>query len=459
MPKAKQPKSTLKELIKNNEVAKDELEQLLAKVQADERIMIEKEQSSNQPFNAKDSHYNFYESLRSKVSTIDKSYVYGVKGVVTEQKLKESQDKLIEIPIDKVDVDINQYPELKGLLESISDYVTNPDSTTSLKAGVPLRKRQTEGELRLVQLIVNSRYNADPYCRSAVDTLGRYISGNGLRVSCQYPEIRDVIEDFTKQTKFLDNFTDFVKTSFKDGEVGFEIQCELKKRTKQINWSAFKIFSEEIRGREFNLENPGQKYTFLKQAVLVAPGEAYIKGKWIAEINYFTQFNTRGTLVTFAGMQSGKHDNLNDNHVVAWFQHGDKREMLGRVPLEPVIRDFRLYEDFRINRAILNYERSKVLYIKTEKAQINRRTSGASATTRKSAAPAGGVMLTLGPNESITMNTASLQAQDADSDGLLFQYAAGTGLSMPVYILGVRADQQNYGAIKNTDSPFNQMIL
>ena len=57
------------------------------------------------------------------------------------------------------------------------------------------------------------------------------------------------------------------------------------------------------------------------------------------------------------------------------------------------------------------------------------------------------------------MVTASLNAADADVDGLLFLYSMSAGLNIPIYILGMRADQQNYSAIKNTDSPFNQMIL
>jgi hypothetical protein len=179
--------------------------------------------------------------------------------------------------------------------------------------------------------------------------------------------------------------------------------------------------------------------------------------RWIPNIDYFNQFDDKGHLVKFDGMKSAHHKDMKVKEVMLWTQLGDQRELHGRIPLEPILRDLRLLEDFRISRAVMNYERSKVLYVKTSPNGMGNKAD--KDTAKKSSSPKGGTQLTLRPGETYKMETASLNASDADTDGLLFLYAAGTGMSMPVYVLGVRADQQNYSAVKNTDSPFNQMIV
>jgi hypothetical protein len=177
---------------------------------------------------------------------------------------------------------------------------------------------------------------------------------------------------------------------------------------------------------------------------------------WIADVDYWYDINTRGNLVSSFGFKSSKPGITKDS-VLVWHQMGDKRELRARCILEPALRDLRLYEDFRINRAIMNYERSKVLYVKKQKQiAINRK--GSNLEIKKSSAPKGGTQLTLGPNEDFEMKTASLQAADADSDGLLFLFAASAATSLPINLLAMRTDKISGSNESNSDSPFHQMI-
>lgn len=441
-------KVTLKEVTKKHPEVLDEIDELLSSVATTERVnmratMDKIEDPAFSSMVASDRHYAVYETLRTPTNVkIDSGYIFGWKS----EDIKEISRY----------IPLQEQTHLRQLYESVVG--TDPlSSVTSAQAGIPLKKRQTESELRLIQLIVNSRYNVDPYCRNIVDNLTRYVIGQDFKFSVQAIEIEEVLEDFANQVDFGELIKDYFKTSMKDGEVGLALKSRVRKGAKKVDWIATKTFSEEVRAIEFNLEDGSKKYSYHKKFAVIDQNNVKTVDRWIADIDYFYQFSTRGNVLAFDGKKSENHGKLTEDEVMAWFQHGDGREVRGRVPLEPVLRDLRLFEDFRINRAILNYERSKVLYIKKLKAQIGRLNS--SSEVRKSSSPKGGVQLTLGPMEEYEMKTANLHAADADNDGLLFLYAISTGISIPIYILGMRADQQNYSAIKNTDSPFIQMIL
>jgi len=443
LPIKKNGSTTLKEVAKIHPEILDEVDHMIAAAAVEERRMTKEEfkQEFGSDFVGRfiDPHYSVYEGISTPSNvTFDQRYVYGYKNkaVVTENL------------------------ELKRTYESFSGNDATTYGTT--QGGTVLKKRQSEGELRIIQLIVNSRWGTDPYCRNAIDNYTRYICGNGIRLMIQNLDVEDALEDFMRQTNISEMFNDFVRTTFKDGEGGIVVKSRIRRNwtdplKSKVQFSLHKVFSEEIRGFEVHSEDPGKKYAYLRQVIIQDTSKFNIVDEWIADIEYFQQFNSRGNLIAFDGSKAASHSSLTEEKVICWFQHGDKRELRGRVPLEPALRDFRLYEDFKISRAVLNYERSKVLYIKHDRTAINRKTT--STDIKKSASPKGGVQLTLGPNEKYEMVTASLNAADADVDGLLFLYSMSAGLNIPIYILGMRADQQNYSAIKNTDSPFNQMIL
>jgi hypothetical protein len=443
----KQAKKLLPALLKKDSKLVDEIEQLVARAQAEERILVEKELGLQPGMSGYgDSHYNIYKGMQlSGVPKVQESYLNGTTTLELKEKIK--------------DISLNDLNELKALYESIQGAdISQPDATLNNQNGLVLKKRQSESELRLIQLIVNSRYNADPYVRNIFDNLTRYIVGKGIQVTVPDDDVQVVLDDFSRDFNVQEIFKDFIKTSLKDGEGGICLESSITKgQNPEVDWDLYKVFSEEIRGFEYKNVNPGKKFTYFKQAIYISDQSVMNDRTWIPDIEYWYQFNTRGNLNKLNGKKSEKPD-ITENKVLVWHQMGDKRELRGRCILEPVLRDCRLLEDFRINRAIMNYERSKVLYVRSQKTVgINRR--GQSTEIKKSPSPKGGTQLTIGPGETYTMQTASLQAQDADYDGLLFLYSISAGTNMPVYLLGMRSDQINYSAIKNTDSPFHQMIL
>jgi len=441
----KNGKLTLGKLLQQNAELAEEVEQLIAREYQDRRLALIRD--IREEFGdaimgsltrGQDPHYGLYEALQTPLhQEMDKGYLFGNN--------KENDE---------------EYKRCAALRES-----TLGADPTNAQGGVTLKKYQTEGELRVIQLIANSRYRTDPYCRGVIDNVSRYIASGGIKFVIGNEQVEEVVDEFLRQITLGEIFVDFVKTSFKDGEVGMDIESVVVKDArgiktpKAIEWSLSKVFTDEIRAFEVRVGKPEVKgaYQYFPNDT-AGTMRPQVEGTWIPDIEYFYQFDKKNKkLVATSGAKSSRHGSYGEDRVILWFKHGDIKTLRGSVPIEPILRDLRLYEDFRISRAVLNYERSKVLYVKTVNSAVNRAAS--TIEVRKSPAPKGGVQLTLAPGEKMEMLTASLQAADADRDGLQFQYAMGTGVSMPVYILGVRADEQNYGAIKNTDSPFNQMIL
>jgi len=438
---------SLAKLMNRNPKLAEELHQAIAKEAYQLKMVISKQLHSEFPAMAEamllggDNHYNLYESLRSPVAQdLDPQYVFRKKG----KDLTEGESA--------------ELCRLKNLQES------SDTDALSVKAGIPLKKRQSESELRTLQLIVNSRYNVDPILRNIVDNITRYILGNGARFVIPNDKVTDSIERFVGEINFNILAKDFVKTAMKDGESGIELESKIVgKRSKDggiVEWLSYKVFSEEIKGFDFLTENPGFKLGYYKTPVNYdIKSIKQLRNEWIADVRYYFLVSEDGkSKFKVRDFKSPNHKEFTPDKVLLWYIMGDKRELRGRIPVEAILRDLRLYEDFRISRAVLNYERSKVLYLKRVKQALRRTTTDLDI-SRKSAAPKGGVQLTIGPNEDYQMMTADLNATDADKDGLQFLYAISSGVTTPIYITGMRSDVQNYSAIKNTDSPFNQMIL
>ena len=137
---------------------------------------------------------------------------------------------------------------------------------------------------------------------------------------------------------------------------------------------------------------------------------------------------------------------------VQFIKMGIDTEIRGRVPLQPVMRHLKYYEDWLMDRIRLNHERSKVVWVKEISGRMPE------TTERKRRAPAGGVMLVETENVKYRIEKPQINADDAKEDGLGILYTIGAGTSLPIHILNQRADQNVYASIRKADTPFSQYI-
>lgn len=400
-----------------------------------------------------DGMYPMYEKLKTKEHEIDWKQPF----------LRELED--------------GEKKNMSKLLESFEG--TGDMLTTATSGGLLLRKRQTLGELRLIQLIGNTRFRSDPHLRSGVLAIKRYIFGNGIRISCENNEIETKLRDVLVSLKIDELMGDCCVQGIIDGEIGILLRS--KKLDKKMQFSGQQIYSEEIGALEHSSLNTSKNLSYRidysatggdfgyknnkKNDTATSTGNPVGSGNlqhWVPDIEYINSLNARNVPKKLDYQKSTKHTSgkFNKNEVMIFLKFGDQRNIRGLSQVESVLKSLRLHEDFVVNRAILNYERSKVLYVHKNKktsALASKKMSQLNLTKTK--APKGGTELNLFGNEDYEILTPDLHAADAERDGLLFMYEASAGLTLPLNVITQRLHEASYSALKSSDSPFGQMIV
>jgi len=397
-----------------------------------------KELASSSEISSSDVRYLFYEGLRQSGRG---------NAVIPNQKFLESKKGGEEV-----------LKQIKSAIEAYNG-VENFDAPAP---NLALSLQQNLATLRGIQIVAQSRYRSDTHMRAVVRTFVEFIFGNGIKISCNNEDIESKLNEKMAQMNCNTLYKDLCKSGLLNGEAGLMVRSRIDKQNKTVEFSAQEIDSNEITSVEVSTKNPANKLTY---SLDFQNEEAEFLSKKnntslvVPDIEYLYTLSNRGTSRKLDWTKSGKHKGkgLSKGEVMQFLKFGNKKRLRGDSPVEPILRPLRLHEDFIINRAILNFERSKVLYVHKQKGGNTAKLAGLN--TNKSKAPKGGVQLNLYQNEDYEIKSPSLHAQDAEKDGLLFLYEASSGSGIPISIIGQRNDEANANALKNADSPFGQTVL
>ena len=309
-----------------------------------------------------------------------------------------------------------------------------------------LRYSQTTSELHQMQEAVLYKYFNDPHCRSIIENWTHYTIGGGLKIEVENKKVENILNQFRYNNQMVKREKDFVRMTFIEGElfIGYyvnPISGQVKVR---------RIRPQEIMDVE---SHPGDIETKLAyhwdyNYTPTGTKQAYNKDVWVRDIGYNDLANSQ-----FGEVRGYKSKNtLAENPAVQFIKFGIDTEIRGRVPLQPVMRHLKYYEDWLMDRIRLNHERSKVVWVKEISGRMPE------TTERQRRAPAGGVMLVETENVKYRIEKPQINADDAKEDGLGILYTIGAGTSLPIHILNQRADQNVYASIRKADTPFSQYI-
>jgi len=309
-----------------------------------------------------------------------------------------------------------------------------------------MRYSQTTAELQQMQEAVLYKYFNDPHCRSIIENWTHYTIGGGLKIEVDNKKVENVLNQFRYHNQMVKREKDFVRMTFVEGElfIGYyvnPISGQVKVR---------RIRPQEIKDVE---SHPGDietklSYHWYYNYTPTGTKQSYNKDLWVKDIGYDDLANTG-----FAEVRGYKSKNtLAENPAVQFIKFGIDTEIRGRVPLQPVMRHLKYYEDWLMDRIRLNHERSKVVWVKEISGRMPE------TTERQRRAPAGGVMLVETENVKYRIEKPQINADDAKEDGLGILYTIGAGTSLPIHILNQRADQNVYASIRKADTPFSQYI-
>lgn len=309
-----------------------------------------------------------------------------------------------------------------------------------------MRYSQTTSELHQMQDAVLYKYFNDPHCRSIIENWTHYTIGGGVKIEVENKKVENVLNQFRYKNQMVKREKDFVRMCFVEGELFIAyyvnpISGEVKVR---------RIRPQEIKDVE---SHPGDIETKLAyhwdyDYTPTGTKQSYNKDIWVKDIAYDDLANS--PFGQARGYKS-KYD-LAEMPCVQFIKFGIDTEIRGRVPLQPVMRHLKYYEDWLMDRIRLNHERSKVVWVKEISGRMPE------TTERQRRAPAGGVMLVETENVKYRIEKPQINADDAKEDGLGILYTIGAGTSLPIHILNQRADQNVYASIRKADTPFSQYI-
>jgi len=314
---------------------------------------------------------------------------------------------------------------------------------------------QSVEQLHRMQQVTLSKYFSDPHCRSIIENWLNYTIGGGIQFNIDNEKVKKVVDDFRRNNGMESREKDIVKMSFIEGEVFLVYYVSARDGDTKIR----RIRPQEIADIETHPEDVETIFSYHWYYTDSRPGttQSYSVDLRLADIeydNYKQESQSKGVLKR---KNSQYEPRLKRNTEIQFIKMGLDNELRGRVPLQPVLRFLKYYEDWLVDRIILNHERSKVVWIKSVKGR-GQGEWGKNSGVRASKSPKGGVMLVESDNETYRIESPELNANEAKEDGMAILHTIGAGSNMPLHVLNQRADMTSYASIRKSDTPFSQFI-
>jgi len=344
-----------------------------------------------------------------------------------------------------------------GVLEGMTAHsvATNEDSSArSLQeaakwmilgggGGIASVTSQDDQTRIMLQDAAFTKTQTSPHARSIVDNFQRYTIGRGIKIKIPSEKVQSKINRFWAKNHMNSRQKLFVWDAYVRGELplayfispsgGVRVRSTPPKEIVQI---------------ETDPDDVAMPLSYLRQWRDPRTHEDH--QQIFADVNYFQNIEDEDFLVPYSQF----HSSLSPTRLMQFIKYScGEGETRGRVPMAPVLRWIRLHEEFGIDRAVLNHERSKVLFKKI----ISGNTS--EATTRYLPSPPASVTLVETEDVQWEIMSAKIEAASAKDDGLLLLYFIGAGVTVPLHILDQNTSQAVYASIRKSDSPFAQAIL
>ncbi len=349
----------------------------------------------------------FYESLYSKYYGKDDKY---------------SEEKLPELIKESV-----KYAKAKGYLTVYTS---------------PMEIEQEDELRRFAQIVAYVRAFEDPVVGAIPDSLQRFVLGRGIKYKCPNEDVQFLLDFFWSSNNMeMYNKTllwllivqsEYFPLYFRDPRTG-----DIKVREIQ----PLEIIKVET--------DPDDKASILsyKREYMNTKGTAYTK--YYADIDYYDIKKKENKKSEFEGEKNWQGENV----FVQFIKLMRNREVRGRVYLERVLKWAEWYKNWIIDRAIINHEKGRVVWLLILKGTQD------DVWERFKTPPAGGTIKVCTPDREWKPVNANINADDAKEDGLFLLYQVAAGAGIPIHVLTQRTSETVYSSIRASDSPFSQFIL
>jgi hypothetical protein len=318
---------------------------------------------------------------------------------------------------------------------------------------------QTVEKLRLMQSASIYQWINYPISRSIIENLKRYALGRGVKIGCVVPEVSKVLKNFWTvngmerrnklafQTYLLEG--EYFPMLFDNAEAaGFDPEIDSLVLVRSLP-------SYQVIEIESDPDDAETKLAYKREKPMTGGASQY---EWYLDgFHPVGDEREYGLPITSNGATSQNISEVKtDSPKLLFFKHGLSQDERGRVIMESVLRWNRVAVDFLYTRSRLQYLRSKIFLIE-ERLGSKGKVTAASSSTEKM--PQGGIKLVETVDRKYRFESPNTGADDAEKDYKAILYMIGSALSMPIHILQMNAENENYASIKEAANPFTQMIL
>ncbi|MDD5109543.1 MAG: hypothetical protein PHC29_08635 [Candidatus Omnitrophica bacterium] len=141
-----------------------------------------------------------------------------------------------------------------------------------------------------------------------------------------------------------------------------------------------------------------------------------------------------------------------DNSFMLWFKYGARNRERGELPLAPVMRWERIYEDIVIDLARLYHERAKVIWL------LKITGNKSSQLDRNELPVKSGTIKLESENRTWRIEDPKLTAQVSENYGNPHRSMIAAGAGIPTHLVFMDSSSQSYASLRHASSPFNSLI-
>jgi len=304
---------------------------------------------------------------------------------------------------------------------------------------------QSDAERRVIQELAYNKAFTDPIVGAIPDTYERFVLGRGIKFRCEVPAVQEVLEKFWRDND-MENFSrQRIWLLIVESEL-FILYYLGNDGTVLVR----EIPPAEITEIE---TDPDDKATILAyhRSFVTSANVANIEDRYYPDIEYYNYKSN--PLIGITSQWEGEKGWQGPNKLVQYVKFMPNREVRSRIFLERVLKWANLFKQWLYDRAIINHEKGRVVWILT----ISTRKSD--AWERYKPAPAGGTIKISTPDKKWEVVNAKIGADDAKEDGMFLIYQITAGSGIPMHVLTQRADAAVYASLRKMDTPFSQNVL
>lgn len=328
-------------------------------------------------------------------------------------------------------------------------------TAVGLNVGVDPENEQTVSRLRLQQNAAVYQWINFPVTRSIIENIKRYAVGRGVKFDAFIEDIQAYLERFWRQSdmekRVKDAFRDYLMMG-EDFWVFFERPTDDWDKEKESPIIARRIPALQINDIEVDKDDMERNLAYMRE-YQPDPKTPEMKKVWYLDVEYPKGDEEKIGLPRPLNNTPSQNEVDAQEERVMMLKYGLSFDARGRSFLESVLRYTRIYMDFLYDRARLTHLHTKIFMIETRTTK-----SGKTLSTSYEKMPKGGIKLVASPDRKFELVGPQTGAGDAMVDNKMMLYNIGSGVSSPIHILNMNAENENYSSIREAANPFVQMI-